>query len=233
MNRLTTTPIFSPFASNVPTISFMTAYLAFFVVKVAEIISILCRFVYHLRPDDIIAIQGQNAMGLTGADMNVIRSKRRAPKKVRMDDGTEQEVDFGFVGDPVKADGAALSHLIEAGVIPVIAPLTHDGEGNILNTNADTMASTVAVALASLYDVTLIYSFEKKGVLMNPDDDDSVIPVINRQSYEQYVNDGVISGGMMPKIENALQAVDKGVSKVVITLATQIDGEHGTAIVNA
>ena len=202
----------------------------------ADMLSVVTMVYGGLVNKNIVAqlqAAGQNAMGLTGADMNVIRSKRRPPKKVRMDDGTEQEVDFGFVGDPVKADGAALSHLIEAGVIPVIAPLTHDGEGNILNTNADTMASTVAVALASLYDVTLIFSFEKKGVLMNPDDDDSVIPVINRQSYEQYVNDGVISGGMMPKIENALQAVDKGVKRVVITLATQIDGEHGTAIVNS
>lgn len=202
----------------------------------ADMLSVVTMVYGGLVNKNIVAqlqAAGQNAMGLTGADMNVIRSKRRPPKKVRMDDGTEQEVDFGFVGDPVEADAAALSHLIEAGVIPVIAPLTHDGEGNILNTNADTMASTVATALASLYDVTLIYSFEKKGVLMNPDDDDSVIPVINKQSYEQYVNEGVISGGMMPKIENALQAVDKGVKRVVITLATLIDGEHGTAIVNS
>ena len=88
----------------------------------------------------------------------------------------------------------------------------------------------MAKALAGHFDVTLIFSFEKKGVLSNPDDDDSVIPAINRQSYEKYVADGVISGGMMPKIENALEAVEAGVKRVIITLATQIDGQHGTVI---
>ena len=174
--------------------------------------------------------QGVNALGLTGADMDVIRSHRRPLKKMKMDDGTEQMVDFGFVGDVDRADGDRLAQLINSGVVPVVAPLTHDGQGNILNTNADTMAGTVAKALAGHFDVTLIFSFEKKGVLSNPDDDDSVIPAINRQSYEEYVADGVISGGMMPKIENALEAVEAGVKRVIITLATQIDGQHGTVI---
>jgi len=164
--------------------------------------------------------RGVNALGLTGADMDVIRSHKRPLKKMRMDDGTEQMVDFGFVGDVDRADGTRLAQLIDSGVVPVVAPLTHDGEGNMLNTNADTMASTVAKALASHFDVTLIFSFEKKGVLSNPDDDDSVIPTITRQSYEQYVKDGVISGGMMPKIENALEAVAAGVKKVVIAGTT-------------
>ena len=177
--------------------------------------------------------RGVNALGLTGADMDVIRSHKRPLKKMRMDDGTEQMVDFGFVGDVDRADGTRLAQLIDSGVVPVVAPLTHDGEGNMLNTNADTMASTVAKALASLFDVTLIFSFEKKGVLSNPDDDDSVIPTITRQSYEQYVKEGVISGGMMPKIENALEAVEAGVKRVIITLATAIDGQHGTVILNS
>ena len=111
-----------------------------------------------------------------------------------------------------------------------MAPLTHDGEGHILNTNADTIASETAKALAQQYDVTLIFSFEKKGVLSNPDDDDSVIPVITRTLFNKYKADGTISGGMLPKIENALNAVDAGVSKVIITLATAIDGQHGTII---
>ena len=174
--------------------------------------------------------RGVCALGLTGADMDVIRSHKRPLKKMRMDDGTEQMVDFGFVGDVDCADGNRLASLINSGVTPVVAPLTHDGQGNILNTNADTMAGTVAKALASHFDVTLIFSFEKKGVLSNPDDDDSVIPNITRQSYEQYVKDGVISGGMMPKIENALEAVEAGVKRVIITLATKIDGNHGTII---
>ena len=168
---------------------------------------------------------GVNAIGLTGADADVIRSHKRP---VKMVDGLP--VDYGFVGDVDNADGQTLSHLIEAGITPVMAPLTHDGEGHILNTNADTIASETAKALAQHYDVTLIFSFEKKGVLSNPDDDDSVIPVITRTLFEKYKADGTISGGMLPKIENALSAVDAGVSKVIITLATAIDGQHGTMI---
>ena len=164
---------------------------------------------------------GVNALGLTGADIDVIRSHKRPLK-----DG----IDFGFVGDVDKADGQMLSRLIEAGITPVMAPLTHDGQGNILNTNADTIASETAKALAPFYDVTLIYSFEKKGVLSNPDDDNSVIPTITRADFEHYKADGTISGGMLPKIENALSAIDKGVNRVIITLATAIDGNSGTII---
>ena len=164
---------------------------------------------------------GVNALGLTGADMNVIRSHKRPLK-----DG----IDFGFVGDVDSADGQMLSKLIEEGITPVMAPLTHDGQGHILNTNADTIASETAKALASFYDVTLIFSFEKKGVLLNPDDDDSVIPFITRANFIKYKADGTISGGMLPKIENALAAIDAGVKEVVITLATAIDGHSGTII---
>ena len=164
---------------------------------------------------------GVNALGLTGADIDVIRSHKRPLK-----DG----IDFGFVGDVDKADGQMLSRLIEAGITPIMAPLTHDGQGNILNTNADTIASETAKALAPFYDVTLIFSFEKKGVLSNPDDDNSVIPTITRADFERYKADGTISGGMLPKIENALSAIDKGVNRVIITLATAIDGNSGTII---
>ena len=164
---------------------------------------------------------GVNALGLTGADADVIRSHKRPLK-----DG----VDYGFVGDVDNVAHETLSRLIEAGITPVMAPLTHDGQGNILNTNADTIASETAKSLANEYDVTLIFSFEKKGVLSNPDDDESVIPVITRQDFERYQSDGTISGGMLPKIENALKAVDAGVGKVIITLATAIDGKHGTVI---
>jgi acetylglutamate kinase len=164
---------------------------------------------------------GVNALGLTGADADAIRSHKRPLKN---------GVDYGFVGDVDQANSEMLSKLIETGITPVMAPLTHDGEGHILNTNADTIASETAKALAQQYDVTLIFSFEKKGVLANPDDDDSVIPVITRTLFEKYKADGTISGGMLPKIENALSAVDAGVSKVIITLATAIDGQHGTVI---
>lgn len=164
---------------------------------------------------------GVNALGLTGADANAILSHKRPLK-----DG----IDYGFVGDVDAGNGEMLSKLIEAGITPVMAPLTHDGEGHILNTNADTIASETAKALANIYDVTLIFSFEKKGVLSNPDDDDSVIPVITKEDFERYKAEGTISGGMLPKIENALRAVDAGVSRVIITLATAIDGKHGTVI---
>ena len=173
---------------------------------------------------------GVNALGLTGADVDVIRSHKRPPVSLKDSTGEVTTVDYGFVGDVDRADGQMLSRLIEAGITPVMAPLTHDGQGNILNTNADTIASETAKALAPFYDVTLIFSFEKKGVLHNPDDDDSVIPVITRADFIKYKTDGTVSGGMLPKIENALAAIDAGVSRVIITLATAIDGSSGTII---
>lgn len=164
---------------------------------------------------------GIDALGLTGADIDVIRSHKRPVK----------DVDYGFVGDVERVDGGKLSQLIEAGITPVMAPLTHDGQGNMLNTNADTIAAETAKALAGQYDVTLIFSFEKKGVLARPDDDDSLIPVITRADYMRYATDGTVSGGMLPKLENAFNAISAGVSRVNITLATAIDGRHGTMIV--
>lgn len=163
---------------------------------------------------------GVDAIGLTGADIDVIRSHKRPVK----------DVDYGFVGDVERVDGHKLRTLIEAGITPVMAPLTHDGNGNILNTNADTIAAETAKALAEHYDVTLIFSFEKKGVLSNPDDEDSVIPLITRADFERYVADGTVAGGMLPKLENAFEAISAGVSRVNITLATAIDGRHGTMI---
>ena len=163
---------------------------------------------------------GVDAIGLTGADIDVIRSHKRPIK----------DVDYGFVGDVERADGKKLQALIDAGITPVMAPLTHDGMGNILNTNADTIASETAKALASFYDVTLIYSFEKPGVLADADDDSSLIPEITREDFNRLVAEGVINGGMIPKIDNALGAVDAGVKRVIITLATAIDGQHGTII---
>ena len=165
--------------------------------------------------------KGVNALGLTGADMDVIHSHKRPVKA---------GIDFGYVGDVEHVNGKMLQTLIQEGITPVMAPLTHDGKGNILNTNADTIASETAKALAPVYDVTLTYCFEKKGVLSNPDDENSVIPVITRADFEKYQADGTIGGGMVPKIENALAAVDAGVKEVIITLATAIDGKQGTII---
>ena len=165
--------------------------------------------------------EGVRAIGLTGADADLIRSHRRPLKN---------GIDYGFVGDVDNVADETLSKLVEQGLVPVLAPLTHDGMGTLLNTNADTIASETAKALARQYDVTLIFSFEKKGVLSNPDDDDSVISTITRADFERYKADGTISGGMLPKIENALAAVEAGVSQVIITLATALDGQSGTKI---
>jgi acetylglutamate kinase len=164
--------------------------------------------------------KGVNAMGLTGADMNVIRSVKRPVK----------EIDYGFVGDVEQVNAPLLGELIDKGIVPVLAPLTHDGEGHMLNTNADTIAGETAKALAALYDVTLIYCFEKKGVLRDENDDESVIPEITRADFERYVAEGVIQGGMIPKLENAFDALRANVSKVIITQATAIDGTQGTLI---
>ena len=170
------------------------------------------------------------AIGLTGADGDVIRSHRRPLKRVKMDDGTEQMVDFGFVGDVDKVDARLLASLIESGNVPVVAPLTHDGEGHILNTNADTIASSVACALAEHYDVTLTFCFEKAGVLRDADDDSSVIPLITEEQAAVLIEDGIISGGMIPKIENAFSAIHQGVKQVIITHSENIDGTKGTTI---
>ena len=139
-------------------------------------------------------------------------------------------VDYGFVGDVDSCDGSMLAKLIKEGIVPVMAPLTHDGNGNLLNTNADTIAGETAKALASFFDVTLIYCFEKAGVLLSEDDDESVIPHIDEASFKELVEKGVIQGGMIPKIENSLAAVRQGVGRVIITKADAIDGTKGTKI---
>lgn len=162
---------------------------------------------------------GINALGLTGADLGCMLADKRPVK----------EVDYGFVGDMRKVDTSILADLIARGVVPVMAPLSFDGKGSLLNTNADTIASSVAVALAERFDVTLVYCFEKKGVLSNPDDDDSVIPVITKSSFEGLVADGVVAGGMIPKLQNAIGALDGGVGEVRITKADSIVG--GTRII--
>lgn len=162
---------------------------------------------------------GINALGLTGADLGCMLADKRPVK----------DIDYGFVGDMRKVDTSILADLIARGVVPVMAPLSYDGHGSLLNTNADTIASSVAVALAERFDVTLMYCFEKKGVLSDPSDDDSVIPVITKSSFDGLVADGVVAGGMIPKIQNALNAIDGGVREVRITKADNLGG--GTSIV--
>ena len=167
--------------------------------------------------------RGINALGLTGADMNVISSHRRPPKQVRMDDGSTQTVDYGFVGDIDQVNADLLADLIAKGVVPVMCPIGHDTQGNLLNTNADTIAAEVAKALARNFEVTLVYCFEKRGVLRDADDDDSVISCITQAEFPVLVEQGIVSGGMLPKLENAFDAIRAGVHEVVITRADALD----------
>ncbi|HKL71490.1 MAG TPA: acetylglutamate kinase [Marinilabiliaceae bacterium] len=149
----------------------------------------------------------QNALGMTGADMNIIRSKKRV----------HPTIDYGFVGDIEEVNAPALKQLLTDGVVPVIAPLTHDGKGNMLNTNADTMAGSVAAALASSFKVTLVFCFEKKGVLSSIEDEDSVIPLITPVEFQKLKEEKVIVEGMIPKLDNGFEALEKGVYQIQIT----------------
>jgi len=162
-----------------------------------------------------------NALGLTGADLNYMRSEKRPVG----------EVDYGFVGDVKDVHSEILATLIHQGVVPVLAPLTHDKKGNMLNTNADTIAGEAAKALAKHFDVTLMYCFEKEGVLMDADDDSSVIPQITREIFANYVSSGIIQGGMIPKLENAYEAIDAGVKEVIITKSDNIFKGGGTRVI--
>lgn len=162
-----------------------------------------------------------NALGLTGADCNVLRAHKRPVK----------EIDWGYVGDVESVDGEILYKLIKTGIVPIMAPLTHDGEGHLLNTNADTIAAETAKGIARHFDVTLTYCFEHPGVMHNPEDASSIIPLINSDIHKKLLANGTISGGMIPKIENAFEALHNGVSKVIITKEDAIDGTQGTHIV--
>jgi acetylglutamate kinase len=157
---------------------------------------------------------GSNAIGLTGADGNLIKANIRPVKTI----------DYGFVGDidDESIDPENLKSLMDAGFTPVFSALTHDGEGQLLNTNADTIASALAVALSELYATTLVYCFEKKGVLQDIDDEDSLIREIDPERYEQLKEKQIIAGGMLPKLDNAFTAIACGVKAVIIGHADEL-----------
>ena len=165
-----------------------------------------------------------NAIGLTGADGGIIRSVKRPVKTI----------DYGFVGDIEAVNAVQINALLSSGLVPVIAPLTYSNQGLLLNTNADTMASATAVALSSLFETKLIYCFEKKGVLSDPDDDNSVIDSLNPSNYASYKSLGVIYKGMIPKLDNAFNALHEGVTTVTICDADDLSaasiGKAGTKI---
>jgi acetylglutamate kinase len=152
---------------------------------------------------------GCNAVGLTGADGGSVLARKREG----------WAIDYGYAGDIVRVNADVLQKLLEGQFVPVFAPLTADAGGQLLNTNADTMASALATALAPTYRVSLVYCFEKKGVLADPTDDDSAIPHISLGQYEQLKASGVVSKGMIPKLDNAFSALRGGVAEVFICQA--------------
>lgn len=162
-----------------------------------------------------------NAVGLTGADLDLIRAKKRPVK----------DIDYGFVGDIDDVNTRELRLLIDENVVPVIAPLTHDGKGNLLNTNADTIASEIAIELSNHYNVYLFYCFEKSGVLLDLEDVTTVIHDLDSALFEQYKNEDVINAGMIPKLDNGFRAKRKGVKEVLITNPENIITGRGTRLV--
>ncbi len=164
--------------------------------------------------------RGCNAIGITGTDLDFIRAHKRPVT----------DIDYGYVGDIDEINSRELRVLIEENVIPVIAPLTHDGKGTLLNTNADTIASAVAMEFSNYFSTYLFYCFEKKGVLLNPEDDSSVIFELDLQLFNQYKNEQIISAGMIPKLETGFKAKKNGVREVLITHHENIAKGKGTRL---
>jgi acetylglutamate kinase len=167
-----------------------------------------------------------NAIGLCGADANIIQAHKRI----------HPSIDYGFVGDIDKINAVQLKQLMNSGLTPIIAPITSDAEGQLLNTNADTIAQEIAKAMSEYYHVQLIYSFEKSGVLLDVNDENSVIKKLTSQYYQELKTNAKIFAGMIPKIDNAFAALNSGVKKVIIGNAQKlndlINNSAGTTITN-
>jgi acetylglutamate kinase len=180
----------------------------------------------YINKNIVAALQSKNiqALGICGADANIIIAHKRI----------NASTDYGFVGDIDAVDSEKIVQLLEAGLSLVVAPITHDGAGQLLNTNADTMAQAIATAISSIYEVSLVYSFEKKGVLSDIQNNDSVISVINPENYASLKAGGQVNEGMIPKLDNAFEALQKGVNRVIIGDALDIEkliaGKAGTTI---
>ena len=167
---------------------------------------------------------GCNALGLTGADLNLIQAVKRPLQK---------GIDYGFVGDVIEVNSLELKHLLDLNIVPILAPLTHDLKGQLLNTNADTIAACLAKGLARDFEVHLIYCFEKNGVLMNVEDEDSFIPSISSEDFISYQKNGIVKNGMIPKLTTGFEALKRGVAKVVICSAEHFEAGNlqGTELV--
>ena len=180
----------------------------------------------YINKNIVAALQSKNvnALGICGADANIVPAHKRI----------NATTDYGFVGDIDAVDTEKITAFLQAGLSLVVAPITHDGAGQLLNTNADTMAQAIATALSSKYEVSLVYSFERKGVLSSIADANSVIPIINPQNYAALKESGQVNEGMIPKLDNAFEALHKGVSRVIIgdalDLLALLNGSGGTTI---
>ena len=170
----------------------------------------------------VAALQARNcnAMGLTGADLGFIRAKKRLV----------QDVDYGFVGDIKEVNSRELRLLLNENVVPVIAPLTHDGSGQLLNTNADTIASEIGIELSAYYNVFLFFCFDKKGVLSDQNNENSIVYDLDPVLFQQYKDEGIISAGMIPKLENGFRAKRNGVKEVLITNTDNFANGRGTRL---
>ena len=164
---------------------------------------------------------GINALGLTGADLNYMKAVKRPVK----------DIDYGFAGDITKVNVEVLCPLVKQNIVPVLSPLSHDGKGQILNTNADTIAAEAAIAFSKYFQTELIYCFEMPGVMKDPEDKTSVIPNLTLKEFKEYQKQGIINAGMIPKLDNSFRALSKGVNKIRIT---NIEGlESGGTILKA
>mgnify|MGYP000797967463 CR=1 FL=1 len=163
---------------------------------------------------------GCNALGLSGADGNAVMARRRAP----------EPIDYGFVGDIESVNHTLLGELLGAGITPVFCAIMHDGQGTLLNCNADSVASAIALGAAQIAPAELVFCFEKSGVLRDPDDETTLIREITAESYAALKAEGVVSKGMIPKIENALKAVANGVRSVTIKHSDNLSNDTGTVI---
>ena len=179
--------------------------------------------------------RGCNALGLTGADGNAILAHKRGVAGAPIGGATAPAIDYGYVGDVDTVNAAFLTSLLEQDKVLVFAPITHDGKGQLLNTNADTIAQEIARALSGAFETSLVYSFEKSGVLMNAEDESSVIGRIDPSYYQELKQRQVIFAGMIPKLDNAFTALRSGVGKVIIGRAEELPqllaGQSGTTIV--
>lgn len=185
----------------------------------AETLEIITMVYAGLTNKNIVAeLQANNcnAIGLSGADGNAIHAHKRPVK----------DIDYGFAGDVEGVNSQMISKLLATDLTPVFCAMTHDGNGQLLNTNADTIASELAIGMSELYETTLYYCFEKKGVLMDIADDNSVVKHIDSKTYQELLKNGIIADGMLPKLENCFHALNKNVGKVCIGLPSMLNSEN-------